>query len=633
MGHWGKGLWRSAASTWLRWIVLAAGVGPGAFVHASDRTALVIGNQDYEVGRLLNPRNDAMDVAAALRALGFEVRLATDLDRAGMLEQLDAFARSIQPGGLAFFYYAGHGIELSGENWLLPVRNRVIATQAQVRIHSVSARDALQIMEERGARLNVMVLDACRDSPLPSGARSGQRGLAPLTVGTSTLVAYSTSPGSTAADGAGRNSPYTAAFLDALGRDDVVIPELFAQTGASVLKATRGAQVPWTSNTPIWPSIVLASRSTVSRPGPVAAVQEGELKIEVSPSTAIVRVDGVLLGTGSRSLREASGKTVVVRAEAEGHEPLEERVRVQGGQVADVVLRLTPLALLVAPAPEQAVAAVPDKISEAPVVRPTRPRPATIVIEGSAPAPPVGQIYRRKLAGGGESPEMVVLPDRIFLMGSPDTEPSRDDDEGPQRRVRIRSFAIGVTEVTFADWDRCLEAGGCGGHRPPGSERGNLPVTHVSWENGRAYARWLGSQTGRTFRLPSESEWEYAARAGTTSAFWWGNELGANLANCIGCGSTWDGKRTAPTGSFPANPWSLHDTSGNVWEWMDDCYRPTYDGQPEDGRALSDPACGMRVLRGGSWNSSPEELRSAGRYRYPPTARLADLGFRVVEEL
>ncbi|RMD68212.1 MAG: PEGA domain-containing protein, partial [Gammaproteobacteria bacterium] len=179
-----------------------------------------------------------------------------------------------------------------------------------------------------------------------------------------------------------------------------------------------------------------------------------------------------------------------------------------------------------------------------------------------------GKSFRDRLRDGGFGPEMVVIPPGRFLMGSPFDEEGRDSDEGPQHRVSIaRPFAIGRYEVTFEEYDRFCEA--TGRRRPDdnGWGRGKRPVINVSWHDAKAYARWLSKQTGKRYRLPSEAEWEYAARAGTSTRYWWGDRVGHGHANCDGCGSWWDGKETAPVGFFDPNPWGLYDTAGNVWEW------------------------------------------------------------------
>ena len=230
-----------------------------------------------------------------------------------------------------------------------------------------------------------------------------------------------------------------------------------------------------------------------------------------------------------------------------------------------------------------------------------------------------------------ECPEMVVVPSGSFRMGSPTYK-----NEQPVHRVTIREpFAVGRFEVTFAEWDACLAGGGCGGYSPSddGLGRGRRPVNHVSWDDAKAYVAWLSRRTGQAYRLPSESEWEYAARAGTATAYSWGDAIGVNLANCRGCGSRWDGDRTAPVGSFAANPWGLHDMHGNIWEWTEDCWNDSYAGAPSDGSAWLSGTCAERVLRGGPWTGSPWFLRVAYRFRDATGDRNLDFGFRVARTL
>jgi len=191
-----------------------------------------------------------------------------------------------------------------------------------------------------------------------------------------------------------------------------------------------------------------------------------------------------------------------------------------------------------------------------------------VVFDDTATSRLVGQAYRRPLRDGGEGPEMVVIPGGSFLMGSPESEDGHQSDEGPQRTVTIRSFAMGTTEVTFADYDRCTAAGVCEKADDQGWGRGTRPVINVNWDDATQYAKWLSEQTGKRYRLPTEAEWEYAARGGTTSAYWWGSEIGRNRANCGGCGSEWDAKQTAPVRSFAKNSFGLYEVSGNAWEWV-----------------------------------------------------------------
>ena len=248
----------------------------------------------------------------------------------------------------------------------------------------------------------------------------------------------------------------------------------------------------------------------------------------------------------------------------------------------------------------------------------------------------VGRTFRDALRSGGEGPEMVVVPAGSFLMGAPADEEGRDHDEGPVHRVTIDApFAVGVYEVTFAEWDRCVRAGGCGGYRPDdeGWGRGRRPVIHVSWKDAQAYVAWLSGESGAGYRLLSEAEWEYVARAGSETAYSWGNSIGRNRANCDGCGSRWDDKQTAPVGSFQANAFGLYDVHGNVWEWVEDCWNDSYAGAPTDGSAWEQGNCDARVLRGGSWSNTPWFLRSANRNRYATGYRIDLVGFRVARSL
>lgn len=161
----------------------------------------------------------------------------------------------------------------------------------------------------------------------------------------------------------------------------------------------------------------------------------------------------------------------------------------------------------------------------------------------------------------------------------------------------------------------------------------NCPVENVSWDDIREFLKKLNAQTGKTYRLPSEAEWEYAARAGTTTKYPWGNEIGRNNANCDGCGSQWDSKTTAPAGGFRANAFGLHDMHGNVWEWVEDCGNASYSGAPTDGSAWTSGNCFVRVLRGGSWNYIPQNLRSAFRLAFTTGYRNGNNGFRLARTL
>jgi formylglycine-generating enzyme required for sulfatase activity len=241
-----------------------------------------------------------------------------------------------------------------------------------------------------------------------------------------------------------------------------------------------------------------------------------------------------------------------------------------------------------------------------------------------------------------QCPEMVGIPAGQFTMGSPAKEPGRFDSEGPQHGVAIRAFALSKYLVTSEQFLIFLRATGyqpapCNpilglvwhsqGHGlayPPGwVEPPRTPAVCLSWRDAGAYISWLnaqipahdarGSSTGGPYRLPSEAEWEYAARAGTTAARWWGDTIGVNHANCNGCGSQWDGREIAPVDSFAPNPFGLYDMLGNAWQWTEDCWHESYVGAPSDGSPWLTGDCGKRVLRGGSWSNVAVFVRAAAR--------------------
>jgi formylglycine-generating enzyme required for sulfatase activity len=233
-----------------------------------------------------------------------------------------------------------------------------------------------------------------------------------------------------------------------------------------------------------------------------------------------------------------------------------------------------------------------------------------------------------------DCPEMVVLPAGEFVMGSPTTETGRYPNEGPQRSVRIaKPFAVSKFAVTFVDWDACVSVGGCPHVSDSGFGRGTRPVINVRWDEAQQYGAWFSKMTGRPYRLLTEAEWEYAARAGSTTAYFWGEQIGKGNANCNECGSQWDSQKTSPVGSFESNAYGLYDMAGNVWQWVQDCYHDNYYGSPTDGSGWTIGDCSHRVVRGGSWGTLARYLRSANRDWYSADDRDFHIGFRLARTL
>ena len=230
---------------------------------------------------------------------------------------------------------------------------------------------------------------------------------------------------------------------------------------------------------------------------------------------------------------------------------------------------------------------------------------------------------------------MVVIPAGEFTKGSPASEQGRNDSEEPQHRVVFaKPLAVARFEVTFEDWDACVAHGDCARVTDAGYGRGRQPVINVTWYDAQQYAAWLSRMTGKPYRLLSEAEFEYAARAGTLTAYPWGDEIGKNNANCAGCDSKWDDRQPSPVGSFALNQFGLYDMHGNVMQWVEDCYHDSYKGAPSDGSAwIEGTDCSLRVLRGGLWDGDPHYARSAFRYSLTPDDRDSVLGFRLARTL
>ena len=219
-------------------------------------------------------------------------------------------------------------------------------------------------------------------------------------------------------------------------------------------------------------------------------------------------------------------------------------------------------------------------------------------------------------------------------MGSPESEKGHDQRESPQHQVTIaRPFAVSKYLVTFDDWDACVSVGGCP-HNEDSNGRGTMPAINVTWDDAERYVEWLSLMTGKPYRLLSEAEWEYVARAGTATAYPWGDDIGTGNANCKGCGSQWDFQQTSPAGSFKPNAFGLFDMQGNVFQWVEDCFQANYTGAPADGSARTSADCKRHVVRGGSWYEEPDFLRSANRSRMDAAdSKDDDLGFRIARTL
>jgi formylglycine-generating enzyme required for sulfatase activity/serine/threonine protein phosphatase PrpC len=288
------------------------------------------------------------------------------------------------------------------------------------------------------------------------------------------------------------------------------------------------------------------------------------------------------------------------------------------------------------PVPETSPAALPTPAAPVPTVAepatsatptPAAPDPAA----SAAPVPPTAAIENFVDAmAGGHGPTLVWVPAGEFQMGAPDS--AAGFDERPQHNVKLGRFAISTQEVSVAEYAKFTAATG---HKPPrdSARRGaKMPVTFVSWNDALAYVRWLSTQTGKRYRLPSEAEWEYVARAGTSTPYWWGRGVGENRAHCFDCETGLNPRQPTTVGRFKPNPWGVFDTAGNVNEWVNDCYHPDYTSAPSDGSVFEGGDCGYRVIRGGAFSSTAKSLRVTARGKLTAASANDTVGIRVVRE-
>ena len=642
---------------------------------AVERHALVIGNANYQSSPLRNPLNDARDMAAALKGLGFQVQSLLDADAGQMEQAIIDFSNRLNEGGVGLFYYAGHGVQARGRNYLIPLQAN-ISSEIQLKHKTIDVGMVLDAMEYANNGVNIVILDACRDNPYADSFRSSSRGLARMDSPKGSLIAYATAPGDVAADGDGRNGLFTKHLLTALQQPGQLVELTFKDVVKGVSRESGGRQTPF-----ITASI---TEDFYFRPAS-APPPPPEPKSTPAIQSTSATIDGLsladwLLVYGSNPITIASLDKVVAYERQHGGNAASRSYINRGIKVAlanvnsaDDLLEYQRKFGYLPGAPAQIEARLAELLAAG------ASREDLIRLRGQFPTSATlrlqlaGEYHRAKLfdAAAGEyqswlgltdsshperksvlealvaaregrlptiqdcpqCPQMVYIPTGSFRMG--DISGGGQSDEKPVHRVSVKAFLMSATEVTFAQWDACAAAGGCS-YKPSDSGwgRGSRPVINVSWEDiTKQYIPWLNKKTGEQYRLPSEAEWEYAARAGSETKYSWGNSIGNNKVNCDGCGSRWDNSQTAPVGSFAANAFGLYDMHGNVWEWTQDCRNGSYKDAPSDGTAWLSGNCGRRVLRGGSWISDPVNLRSADRSYITTGIRNNNYGFRLARTL
>jgi len=296
-----------------------------------------------------------------------------------------------------------------------------------------------------------------------------------------------------------------------------------------------------------------------------------------------------------------------------------------------------PAPVAAAPEAPAAPARIPDKPPESTVVAAVPPSPAARLLAPSPPTPPappaqaptVDAADDRRFRDCSTCPWMVRIPAGSFMMG----QGAREPEALPTHRVDIRLFALAETPITVADWKRCLAAAGCASMPRIRVTEDRTPIHNVSWEDAVQYASWLSRTTNQPYRLPSEAEWEYAARAGSTTRYWWGDSIGVALANCADCGGQQNTAGPLPVDALKPNAFGLYGMLGGVDQWVADCWFPSYQGAPADGSVRDAKACMKRVLRGGSFRETQQRITLASRGNYDAGVRYIVNGFRVARSL
>lgn len=615
---------------------------------AQKRVALLVGNGQYQhESALANPVNDVRLLASVLRGsqLNFKVEVLENLPRREMDLAIKRFVRESAGADTALLYYAGHGAQPTkgGRSYLLPVNAKAVDDDS-LETDGILAESIASQLEQQAnpAKLRLVVLDACRNTRMASSSRSTVRGLAPpARTDSYTLIAYSTDANAVAQDGSGSNSPYAKALAQHLPRAaKEPVRMIFEDTAKDVRAATKQTQAPRTY---------------------------GDLESRVG-------LDGVQVA----SLKpESTGRANQGDPEEEAWQATK---AANTAAAYEAYLAEYPKGRYASAARIGRVAGQGSNSPQAASQQTSQQRP------GSANNFTAGQVFK----DCADCPEMVVVPLGSFTMGSSAAEQAAAvregmsqaaaDRESPQHMVRIGyRFALGKYELSRGEFARFVSAtaykteaekgNSCAVMKPDGSgwemkadanwqnpgfaQGDDHPVVCVSWNDAQAYISWLNQKNpGQAYRLPSEAEWEYAARAGSQTRYPWGEDEGnqqicrqANHGeqsysaqypkdtvvnrNCS------DGVVHTTAGSrFPANTFGLHNMHGNVHEWVQDWYHDNYSAAPTDGSAWeSGGEQKYRVLRGGSWSNLPASLRSAYRLGYAPGSRSSGSGFRLARTL
>jgi formylglycine-generating enzyme required for sulfatase activity len=605
----------------------------------------------------------ALYLAKVLRKLGFQVIERTNLNLTEMEQAIGKFHQLLsQRSGVGLFYYSGHGIQYENQNYLIPIGANLYGAYALPR-KTIAVNEVLKAMNSAGNAVNLVFLDSCRTPPeMVKSWTKGKEippGMAKQSDVPGSLIAYAAAPGKPALDGKnGQNSPYVKQLLKWIQVPNLSITDALTQVRRSVMKATQYRQEP---QQPQFSSalneLFYFNPSKVPAPDKISCPECPQL---LRTCQRHFNANRLTTGVGGTAL---SCYSEVLKKDRNNAEALAGLEKIEATYVAWIERALSR---------KQKNKAL-QYMAGLRKVNPESPKLAAFEEQMQVPTPPIytpqtvtvrprqaGQIFRDRLKDGSKGPQMVWIAAGSFQMGSN----KGDDDEKPVHRVSItQDFGMGRYEVTVGEFRQFVNATGyrteaekgdgcyiykknegwskkrdANWRNPNFSQNDNHPVVCISWNDAVAYAEWLSQQTGKTYRLPTEAEWEYVARAGTTTKYWWGNTASHEYANygadscCSGLAKGKDRwEYTAPVSSFAPNQFGIYNTAGNVWEWTQDII---YSSDYYKNSIYSDPTGpstgSNRVYRGGGWNDPATSCRAARRDRYSPDDRSYDLGFRLL---
>ncbi len=603
------------------------------------RLALVIGNASYDDQPLANATRDAAATSEMLTRLGFDVTTYSNLNGSAMNEAIHEFDRRLADGGVGLVYFSGHGLQVGKSTLLLPINTPTKQSPATMLTQGIDLQSILAGMSAtRKDKLNLVILDTCLNNPYNADDVSMLRPPPDRTI-----VAYATAPGAFAADGA-QHGIFTAQLLDAVTNPGRNIGDTLRDVAQSVSLATRGQQVPWVAT-----GAGSAADSFQFAPDALRAAHEAS-RSAMAETVVTLHSRGILPKDSNEqyeltfweSIKDSnypSDYEAYLKAYPNGRFATLAHARIDRLRAAASKGQSPAPASTSAPAEHPRAATPPVSVPSTPAAPSTPPPVAKSTI---APTPPPATASTKlppktsasstgtEIKDCATCPALIALSPGAFSMGSNSDDPA----ERPVHHVTIgQPFAIGKYEVTIEQWNACADASVCPRLETEPNAGKSEPAHNLSWDDAQVYVKWLTKTTGKTYRLPSEAEWEYAARGGTTTTYWWGNEMRKGYADCKDCGDPWRKDGPVNVGSFAANPFGLFDMNGSVWEWVGDCWHSSYKGAPADGRVWDEPGCPVRVIRGGSWPDGGAYMQSSTRFKYSASVRQSQNGLRVARDM